>query len=31
VLCFIFFLPLFTGQLITYEDWNLRMWFESWI
>jgi dolichyl-phosphate-mannose--protein O-mannosyl transferase len=31
VLCFIFFIPLFTGQVITYEDWRLRMWFESWI
>lgn len=31
VLCFLFFLPLFTGQVITYEDWNLRMWFDSWI
>ena len=31
VLCFIFFIPLFTGQVITYEDWQLRMWFESWI
>jgi dolichyl-phosphate-mannose--protein O-mannosyl transferase len=31
VLCFIFFIPLFTGQVITYEDWHLRMWFESWI
>jgi len=31
VLCFLFFLPLFTGQVITYEDWDLRMWFESWI
>jgi len=31
VLCFIFFFPLFTGQVITYEDWHLRMWFESWI
>jgi len=31
VLCFIFFFPLFTGQVITYEDWQLRMWFESWI
>ena len=30
-LCFIFFIPLFTGQVITYEDWRLRMWFESWI
>jgi dolichyl-phosphate-mannose--protein O-mannosyl transferase len=31
VLCFLFFLPLFIGQVITYEDWDLRMWFESWI
>ena len=31
VLCFVFFIPLFTGQVITYEDWRLRMWFESWI
>lgn len=31
VLCFLFFFPLFTGQVITYEDWNLRMWFDSWI
>ena len=31
LLCFLFFLPLFIGQSITYEDWHLRMWFESWI
>jgi len=31
VVCFLYFIPLFTGQIITYEDWNLRMWFESWI
>jgi dolichyl-phosphate-mannose--protein O-mannosyl transferase len=31
VICFVFFFPLFTGQVITYEDWNLRMWFDSWI
>lgn len=31
LLCFIFFIPLFTGQVITYEVWHLRMWFESWI
>ena len=31
VLCFLFFIPLFTGQIITYEDWRVRMWFESWI
>jgi dolichyl-phosphate-mannose--protein O-mannosyl transferase len=31
LLCFIFFIPLFTAQVISYEDWHLRMWFESWI
>ena len=31
VVCFLYFIPLFTGQIITYEDWNLRMWFKSWI
>jgi dolichyl-phosphate-mannose--protein O-mannosyl transferase len=31
ILCFLFFIPLFTGQVIAYEDWNLRMWFDSWI
>jgi dolichyl-phosphate-mannose--protein O-mannosyl transferase len=31
LLCFLFFIPLFTGQPITYEDWRLRMWFDSWI
>jgi dolichyl-phosphate-mannose--protein O-mannosyl transferase len=31
VLCFLFFIPLFTAQVIPYEDWRLRMWFESWI
>ena len=31
VICFVFFFPIFTGQVITYEDWNLRMWFNSWI
>jgi dolichyl-phosphate-mannose-protein mannosyltransferase len=31
LLCFLFFFPLFTGQVITYEDWNLHMWFNSWI
>ena len=31
VICFVFFFPLFTGQVITYEDWTLRMWFNSWI
>jgi len=31
VLCFLFFFPLFTAQVLPYEDWRLRMWFESWI
>lgn len=31
VLCFLYFLPLFTGQTITYDDWKMRMWFDSWI
>jgi dolichyl-phosphate-mannose--protein O-mannosyl transferase len=31
LLCFLFFFPLFTAQVITYEDWHLRMWFDSWI
>ncbi|MDZ5078678.1 dolichyl-phosphate-mannose--protein mannosyltransferase [Nesterenkonia sp. HG001] len=39
VLCFlllatavsIFFLPLWTGETITYEQWRLRMWLPSWI
>jgi len=31
VVCFLFFFPLFVGQAIPYEDWHLRMWFESWI
>ena len=31
VLCFIYFLPLYTGQTITYDAWKMRMWFDSWI
>ena len=31
ILCFLFVIPLFTGQVIPYEDWNLRMGFDSWI
>jgi dolichyl-phosphate-mannose-protein mannosyltransferase len=30
-LCFLYFMPLFIGQTTTYEDWHLRMWFDSWI
>jgi len=28
---FIYFLPLFTGYVITYESWQARMWLPSWI
>ncbi len=31
MLCFLYFLPLYTGQTITYDDWKMRMWFDSWI
>ena len=31
LLCFIYFVPLYTGQTITYDDWKMRMWFDSWI
>ena len=28
---FIYFLPLFTGDVITYDAWQARMWLPSWI
>jgi dolichyl-phosphate-mannose-protein mannosyltransferase len=28
---FIYFLPLFTGDVITYDSWQARMWLPSWI
>lgn len=28
---FIYFLPLYTGELIPYQEWLNRMWFPSWI
>ena len=28
---YIYFLPLFTGDVITYESWQARMWLPSWI
>jgi dolichyl-phosphate-mannose--protein O-mannosyl transferase len=28
---FIYFLPLYLGQVITYEAWSAHMWFASWI
>lgn len=31
VLCFIYFAPLYFGQIITYSDWLHHMWLPSWI
>lgn len=28
---FIYFLPLYLGETITYAQWHMRMWFPSWI
>lgn len=28
---FIFFLPLYTGDVITYDSWQARMWLPSWV
>ena len=28
---FIYFLPLYTGEIMTYQDWLNRMWLPSWI
>ena len=28
---FYYFMPLFLGQIIPYQDWLNRMWFKSWI
>jgi len=28
---FFYFLPLFTGEVITYSHWSSMMWFPSWI
>jgi len=28
---FIYFLPIFTGQIMTYDAWFARMWWNSWI
>lgn len=28
---FIYFLPLYLGEVTTYAQWHARMWFESWI
>ncbi|WP_226345596.1 dolichyl-phosphate-mannose--protein mannosyltransferase [Agilicoccus flavus] len=31
VAVFVFFWPVYTGELIPYEHWSWRMWFPSWI
>jgi dolichyl-phosphate-mannose--protein O-mannosyl transferase len=28
---FIYFYPIFTGEVITYDAWYARMWLPSWI
>jgi dolichyl-phosphate-mannose--protein O-mannosyl transferase len=28
---FIYFLPLYLGEVTTYASWHAHMWFESWI
>ena len=28
---FVYFLPLYLGEVITYAQWQMRMWFSSWI
>lgn len=28
---FLYFLPIYVGDVITYDDWHERMWFASWI
>lgn len=30
-LCFLYFLPIYIAQTMTYDDWHARMWFSSWI
>jgi dolichyl-phosphate-mannose--protein O-mannosyl transferase len=25
------FYPIWTGQVITYEQWQMRMWFPTWV
>lgn len=31
VICFLYFLPLYIGSVLTYEAWYARMWLPSWI
>ena len=30
-ICFVYFLPLFTGEVINYSTWHQKMWLPSWI
>ena len=30
-LSFLYFLPIYIAQTMTYDDWHARMWFSSWI
>jgi dolichyl-phosphate-mannose--protein O-mannosyl transferase len=30
-LCFLYFLPIYIAQTMTYNEWHARMWFSSWI
>jgi dolichyl-phosphate-mannose--protein O-mannosyl transferase len=31
IVLFLYFLPIQTAQVITFEEWQSRMWLESWI
>ena len=31
LLAFVYFYPIYTGQLLTWSQWHSRMWFDSWI
>ncbi len=31
VMAFWFFHPVLTGQIISYDSWHARMWFDRWI
>jgi dolichyl-phosphate-mannose--protein O-mannosyl transferase len=31
VACFAYFYPIYTGQVITFRQWQLRMWLPSWV
>jgi dolichyl-phosphate-mannose--protein O-mannosyl transferase len=30
-LLFLYFLPIYVAEVITYDQWQSRMWLESWI